>query len=894
MLMDQDFYKISLHKKDQELILGTVIFSQRRAIREYGIQLVRKDSYHPGMVKVVLDLVHKSVKFDGDLQPFYFPTFEQQKSAENYTDFFETSGFPVNSVDRWSTGNTCYSTGWTLGNLVFIEANKIDGAYSDGTLKPADILLTDGIPAEVPFVAGLVSMAPSTANSHVAILAKTFNIPFVYLSKESDREHARTLIGKEVALRAVNDYERCTVRHEEIIGLEKKERSELLALKKTSTLNFPQKEKAGKYFSSADILTPSETKFYGGKSSNFGILRTSIPDNSPTPAIAFSFDLFDDFMTLKISSRKTVRQEIDALLNSYSYPPDVASLYSNLSKIRDMIENDVEFSSEMKEKVKTALASFDQNKKIRFRSSTNVEDTTTFSGAGLYDSYSGCLADDKDSDDKGPSKCDSSKSNERGVFRAIKKVFASFYNNNAFFERLRHNVDENKVGMALLVYHSFSSDVEIANGVITYQNKGRGTADIVSQPGEASVTNPDSDAQPEIVVVTEYNSGPSTRIKQYSDLLPMGDSVLNTPDDYKTLFRLVEKAAEKFESFNQGKENYILDLEYKKLKDGTLIIKQIRKIPNATTAEAVTPFILNIPSKLCVFQGEDSNRNVFANHRLKTIWNMNIKNKWLSKENISSTIFTSFDYEYIDSENTLSNFSNDIASLDGYAYSYSRNDSQLKFVDSWETGSGENLKKYSIISIVTRDTFDTKNGPFVFPDANSANRQDSWDDMIFIITADFSTPKIIKRAYEDWATTTTDEITLGMCNNDYRMDWFKSKTINAIAGKITLDTTFYYPPGPTGASSGYTAPNVKWEKTEIIGLTTEPIVLKGYYSQSFMPEHHNFDEHFLFEPLLEDGISETTINELKEKKVRYIYMKAGYDAQEVFLINFDGKTMKVE
>ena len=395
----KDFYKISLHEKDQELILGTVIFSQRRAIREYGIQLVRKDSYHPGMVKVVLDLVHKSVKFDGDLQPFYFPTFEQQKSAENYTDFFETSGFPVNSVDRWSTGNTCYSTGWTLGNLVFIEANKIDGAYSDGTLKPADILLTDGIPAEVPFVAGLVSMAPSTANSHVAILAKTFNIPFVYLSKESDREHARTLIGKEVALRAVNDYERCTVRLEEIIGLEKKERSELLALKKTSTLNFPQKEKAGKYFSSADILTPSETKFYGGKSSNFGILRTSIPDNSPTPAIAFSFDLFDDFMTLKISSRKTVRQEIDALLNSYSYPPDVASLYSNLSKIRDMIENDVEFSSEMKEKVKTALASFDQNKKIRFRSSTNVEDTTTFSGAGLYDSYSGCLADDKESDD---------------------------------------------------------------------------------------------------------------------------------------------------------------------------------------------------------------------------------------------------------------------------------------------------------------------------------------------------------------------------------------------------------------------------------------------------------------------------------------------------------------
>jgi len=44
--------------------------------------------------------------------------------------------------------------------------------------------------------------------------------------------------------------------------------------------------------------------------------------------------------------------------------------------------------------------------------------------------------------DNRPSQCDPSENNECGVFRAIKRVYASFYNDNAFIERLRHGIDE--------------------------------------------------------------------------------------------------------------------------------------------------------------------------------------------------------------------------------------------------------------------------------------------------------------------------------------------------------------------------------------------------------------------------------------------------------------------
>ena len=51
--------------------------------------------------------------------------------------------------------------------------------------------MTDGIPSELPYVAGIVSLVPSTPNSHVAILANTYTVPFVYLALAEDAQTAR-------------------------------------------------------------------------------------------------------------------------------------------------------------------------------------------------------------------------------------------------------------------------------------------------------------------------------------------------------------------------------------------------------------------------------------------------------------------------------------------------------------------------------------------------------------------------------------------------------------------------------------------------------------------------------------------------------------------------------
>ena len=110
----------------------------------------------------------------------------------------------------------------------------------------------------------------------------------------------------------------------------------------------------------------------------------------------------------------TLGEEIDSRLQSFSsWPTDIAGLDKALRDIRNIIRKASDFSDEQKSAILEGLSQFSPTEKIRFRSSTNVEDTRYFVGAGLYDSYSGCILDDTDNDDTGPSHCDPDEADER-------------------------------------------------------------------------------------------------------------------------------------------------------------------------------------------------------------------------------------------------------------------------------------------------------------------------------------------------------------------------------------------------------------------------------------------------------------------------------------------------
>ncbi|HYG34950.1 MAG TPA: hypothetical protein VEC99_09210, partial [Clostridia bacterium] len=393
------FDSISLYRTNRQAVLGAVLMPALPLLLEYGVQFVGLDPFTPEEIARWYDLVKATVYSSNGAGVFYVPTFEQIDAVRTNKAAFDVLGVPVAAVDRWISGNNTYAPGWALGTLKFFPAAEISAAYAEGRLRPEDILLTDGVPAETPLVAGIISLRPSTPNSHTAILAKTLGIPFVYFSDSDEQARLQSLAGRKVVLRAmlgVRGNPELAVFDVEG-SLTPEVQAELLALKKLAPIRYTPKQRYGSFSQSTDTLSPADIQYFGGKAANYGFLRRHVPTNSP-PAIAFSFDLWDEFMSQTLpGGTRTLGQEVSARLAPFTnYPPDMLALKQALAQIRSLITQSASFNGAQQQAITNALVVFHPSRKIRFRSSTNVEDSEAFTGAGLYDSYSGCLLDDLD------------------------------------------------------------------------------------------------------------------------------------------------------------------------------------------------------------------------------------------------------------------------------------------------------------------------------------------------------------------------------------------------------------------------------------------------------------------------------------------------------------------
>lgn len=862
----QAFDALTLRATNQQAVLGAVLLPPLgNESAEYGVQFVGLEAYPRESVARWFDLVRSAVASGGGAQAFYMPTYEQSAPAQGEEAWLRSRGVRLASTDRWTSGDVCYAVGWALGRLVSVSAAEINAAYADGRLHPDDVLLTDAVPAEIPFVAGVISTEPSTPNSHVALLARSHGLPFVYLADPAQRERAQALAGKDVLLRVSGPAERCETKLMASSDLDGALRANILALKDPPKLVLTPKAAYGAMSAAVDGLEPSDLRFFGGKAANFGALRRKISDHSPI-AIAFSFDLWDAFLTQTLASGRTLGAEITNRLARYSYPPDVAELRADLQAVRDLITGSA-FTPDQQQAILSAVSIFPPRTKIRFRSSTNVEDSEHFSGAGLYDSYSGCPADDEDTDATGPSACDPGQANERGVFRAIKKVYASFYNENAFLERLRLGVDEAQVGMAVLVHVSTPDAMELANGVATLKLLPDGVqGEFVTQAGAVSVTNPDGRAQPEVVAASTFSFGTFFDLRQHSSLVQLGGHVLAWESDYRALLNLLLAVADEYRG--RGQSNVVLDFEYKKIASGALSVKQVRTVPAVDSGPANAAYLLNEPSPSCVLQGEYG--DVFANHRLKSRWMLASRNLALNETNLADGIYTNLTVELLEGAQRIL-LTNGPASWPGAAHETREG----TLLDHWRLGEGVGARAFTLQTTLSTDP-SSLSGPIV-----------TLGDLQPVLRAEYTIPQPGLDFEGQPVVVTHESVRLWPCPAVTSRSRLQERTMKA--GGVELRTSFYWPEPPGGVIAGYTAPLQSWVETRITGLTTEPIVLRGDFSQTYRPEHHNFAENFIFDPLLEPGLPEGQAQELKSANLRLLHVSHSEGATRVSVLGFDGK-----
>ncbi len=79
----------------------------------------------------------------------------------------------------------------------------------------------------------------------------------------------------------------------------------------------------------------------------------------------------------------------------------------------------------------------------------------------------------------------------------------------------------------------------------------------------------------------------------------------------------------------------------------------------------------------------------------------------------------------------------------------------------------------------------------------------------------------------------------------------------------------------------------RFVETVIEGYTSQPIILHGYYSQSYASSHHNSSDCLLYEPQLEPGISEQILDELRAQDRRLFLVKCSWSGVTITTYGFD-------
>lgn len=879
----QEIDAISLRASGQRLVLGAVLLPLDTSFREVGLQILGQEPIPMSRVVDWLTQVRSAMALPTGWSVQYVPTLEQGSLTMTDQNLLNGAGFPVAPLSRWIRQDEVYAKGWAHGRIRAVPSAEIRNAFITGKLRPDDILLTEAVPAEIPVLAGVITTSPATPNSHVAILSQSFGIPFVHVSDTNRQAELHSWDGQEAILVAGPEAGSDLIRTLNVEGFLTPAQRSLLANAKTPVrLSVTPMERLGRIHTSVEDLLPRDIRYVGGKAANFATLIRSVPNHVPGPSLAFTFDLWMDFLEQVLPDGRTLRSALAERLKGHSYPPDMGRLASDLAAIRSLIKDTCDFSESKKRSILEALKPLQPRGKLRFRSSTNVEDSEQFSGAGLYDSYSGCLLDDLDGDTDGPSLCDPSEPAERGVFRALRRVFASFYNDNAVLERLRHGVNETSVGMAVLVHPSFPDEIEWANGVATLRVTGAESSasmayegELVLQPGAESVANPDPRAQPEVVTITKTAGSTAVfQLARRANRIRLGGTVLEWTRGYSSLAELLESAAQEFARVRPAQGQHRIDVEFKKVAPGILVLKQIREIPSNPSSGRLPPFALSESAAFEVFQHHG--KDLFSNHRLKSLWRFpNLVFAGESGGSSGSGLDVLVDLTYHDGQ-AIRRRSGRIGSFPKATITTS--DKTVTY--QWVWTEGDLKGTYKVIA--SFPTAPIPGRPLVWADALQVDLSCLYDSnqLLFDPNGNVKTVKSEKTRLVPLSRITTGSLA-------------RQRQINSGSIQIAMDYTLAFlkfgHPG-IGIYDTKSYPLVDWNGTTLTGLASEPVRLTGAFSQTYDSIRHNFSETFLFEPGLDPQVSPELQAELRAANVRRIRVDLGFfEGGTVWIQGWDGK-----
>ena len=408
----REFFENNYLKSNRRFILGTIAY--QTPIQRWTFEFWEGDLISAEQIKLASEIINKSF-----FQPVaYKPnSLRQDEASKSITGLERVLQGDINKEQAYQALNMARG----IGRVHVIH--KLDEHVEIGS---NEILVLDEVPIQLPPVAGIITSQPSTPLSHINLLARGWGIPNAYI--KNAHELLKQYDGWWVNFETRRDG--YSIKRADINQLREYQRRMAQRLDVVK----PRYNLAEKRLLSLRLQRSGSSLAFGGKSANLGeVANARLPGIVVPDGFTIPFYHYDAFI-----QDNSIDDEIYEMLNDQKFVHDPAFRRERLAALRARIQTG-SFSESLRTQILRRVSSVFPGKGLFVRSSSNSEDLPNFSGAGLYTTVPNVKGD-------------------RELIEAIKTVWASLWNFEAYEARERAAVDHTKIFMAVLIQEGINSE----------------------------------------------------------------------------------------------------------------------------------------------------------------------------------------------------------------------------------------------------------------------------------------------------------------------------------------------------------------------------------------------------------------------------------------------------
>ncbi|HEX8282243.1 MAG TPA: PEP/pyruvate-binding domain-containing protein [Pyrinomonadaceae bacterium] len=424
-----EFFKNNYLNENRRFILGTVAW--QAPVKRYTFEYWEGDLATAQLIKTTADVIGKTF-----FEPVaYKPnSLRQEQEAAKVAGLDRVTQSDIAREQEYQALNVAKG----LGRIHVID--KLDDHVEIGS---NEILVLNEVPLSLPPVAGVIISKPSTPLSHINLLVKGWGVPNAYI--KDAHELLKQYDGWWVSFETMPD--KYSIKRADLNQIDEYQKR-LAELKKVMTPRFNLEERR--------LLDLAQQRArmadaYGSKSANLGeVARSRLLGVTVPAGFGIPIYYYDRFV-----KENKLEEAVFEMMNDQRFVHDPPYRRERLAAMRERFKAG-KVSDELRAALlKKARAEY-AGKGLFVRSSSNVEDLPNFNGAGLYDTVPNVKEDEK-------------------LLEAVKTVWASLWNFEAYEARERANIDHSKAFMGVLVQEGVNADsagVMITTDPFDSENRG--------------------------------------------------------------------------------------------------------------------------------------------------------------------------------------------------------------------------------------------------------------------------------------------------------------------------------------------------------------------------------------------------------------------------------------